>query len=128
MANLREVVLDFSSVTQNCYPSHTDLVEQLVRQFTKLQRITIKPNYSTKEALELILINGVEVPRPSPSVIEALNRALSVPGRLANATGLNESSKKTPWHGYSFRENKGFLLFRVYRSRLSTRSVIFHDI
>jgi hypothetical protein len=128
MVGLRELVLDFSKVTQNCHPNYARVVAQWLRHFTKLQRITIKPNISVTAAPRLIPVSGLEVPRPGPHVIEALNRALGVPGKLANVTGLNESCTKTPWGEPGFPEHKGFLLFRVYRSWLQTRSVIFHDI
>jgi hypothetical protein len=128
MVYLRELVLDFSLVKQNCQPNYARVVEQWLRHFTQLRRITIKPNFSVIAAPRVIPADGLEVPRPGPRVIEALNRALSVPGRLANVTGLNDSCTKTPWCEPGFPENKGFLLFRVYRSWLRNRSVIFHDI
>jgi len=128
MANLRDLVLDFSLVKQNCQPNYARVVEQWLYHFTMLERITIKPNISVIAAPRVIPTNGLEVPRPGPRVIETLNRALGVPGRLANVIGLNKSCTKTPWGEPGFPENKGFLLFRVYRSWLRTRSVIFHDI
>lgn len=128
MFGLRELVLDFSLVKQNCNPNYAGVVQQWLRHFTKLQRIMIKPNFSVMAAPRLIPVDGLEVPRPGPRVIEAFNRALGVPGRLANVTGLNASCTKTPWQQPGFPEDKGFLLFRVYRSWLRSRSVIFHDI
>lgn len=128
MVNLRELILDFSLLKQNCQPNYARVVEQWLRHFTKLERVTIKPNLSVIAAPRITPANGLQVSRPSPHVIEALNCTLSVPGRLANVTGLNDSCTKTPWCEPGFPGNKGFLLFRVYRSWLRNRPVMFHDI
>jgi hypothetical protein len=127
MMGLRELVLDFSSVKQNYSPDYAGVVEQWLHHFAQLQRITIKPNLSVKATPVIVPGDGLETRRPSSEVIEALSRALSVPGRLANVTGLNASSK-TQWQPPCFPEDKGFILFRIYRRLLPTWSVAFHDI
>jgi hypothetical protein len=128
MVSLQELVLDFSLLERDCYPNYAKVVEQWLRHFTRLQRITIRPNLSTMAGSRSIPAGRLEAPRPGPHLIEVLNRALGVHGRLANVTGLNDSCTETPWLQPGFPENKGFLLFRISRNWWGNRSVIFHNI
>jgi hypothetical protein len=128
MVGLQELVFDFSLLERDCYPNYAKVVEQWLRHFTRLQRITIRPNLSTMAGPRSTPAGGLEAPRPGPYVIEALNRALDVPGRPANVTGLNDSCTETPWLQPGFPEKKGFLLFRISRNWWGKQSVIFHNI
>jgi hypothetical protein len=128
MVNLRDLTLDFSLVTQHSVPDYSRIIEQWLRNFSRVKCIKLVPNLSPMSSPRQISVNGLEVPRPDPQVIDALNRAMCVPGRLANITGLNDSCKQTPWDQPGFPGERMFLLFRVYRSWLRSRSVVFHDI